>query len=76
MDTDTKIKDLTQTTQKLEKAFMTNYTQLEAMKKDFKTKVALRVKRLNLINKLKNSNIAKKIIARLSKRNQNLDLNR
>ncbi len=65
---DTKIKDLTQTTQKLEKAFMTNYTQLEAMKKNFKQQIALRVKRLNLINKLKNSNIAKKIRLRLSKR--------
>ena len=65
---DTKIKDLTQTTQKLESAFMTNYKQLEAMKKDFKTKVANQIKRLNLINRLRRSNIANKIRLRLSKR--------
>ena len=65
---DTKIKDLTQTTQKLEKAFMTNYKQLEAMKKDFKTKVANQVRRLNLIHRLRNSNIANKIRLRLSKK--------
>ena len=65
---DTKIKDLTQTTQKLEKAFMTNYKQLEAIKKDFKTKVANQVRRLNLIHRLRNSNIANKIRLRLSKR--------
>ena len=65
---DTKIKDLTQTTQKLESAFMTNYKQLEAMKKDFKTKVANQIKRLNLINRLRRSNIANKIKLRLSKR--------
>ena len=65
---DTKIKDLTQTTQKLESAFMTNYKQLEAMKKDFKTKVANQIKRLNLINRLRRSNIAQRIRNRLSKK--------
>ena len=65
---DTKIKDLTQTTQKLESAFMVNYKQLEAMKKDFKTKVANQIKRLNLINRLRRSNIANKIRLRLSKK--------
>ena len=65
---DTKIKDLTQTTKQLESAFMVNYTQLEAMKKDFKTKVANQVRRLNLIHRLRNSNIANKIRLRLSKR--------
>ena len=53
---------------KLEKAFMVNYTQLEAIKKDFKTKVANQVRRLNLINRLRNSNIANKIRLRLSKK--------
>ena len=53
---------------KLEKAFMVNYTQLEAIKKDFKTKVANQIKRLNLINRLRRSNIANKIRLRLSKR--------
>ena len=47
---------------------MVNYTQLEAMKKDFKTKVANQVRRLNLIHRLRNSNIANKIRLRLSKR--------
>ena len=65
---DTKIKDLTQTTKQLESAFMVNYKQLEAMKKDFKTKVANQIKRLNLINRLRRSNIANKIRLRLSKR--------
>ena len=65
---DTKIKDLTQTTQKLEKAFMTNYKQLEAIQKDFKRKVANQVRRLNLIHRLRNSNIANKIRLRLSKK--------
>ena len=65
---DTKIKDLTQTTKQLESAFMVNYKQLEAMKKDFKTKVANQVRRLNLIHRLRNSNIANKIRLRLSKR--------
>ena len=65
---DTKIKDLTQTTKQLESAFMVNYKQLEAMKKDFKTKVANQVRRLNLINRLRNSNIANKIRLRLSKK--------
>ncbi|MGJ0313988.1 hypothetical protein [Aliarcobacter cryaerophilus] len=65
---DTKIKDLTQTTNQLESAFMVNYKQLEAMKKDFKTKVANQVRRLNLIHRLRNSNIANKIRLRLSKR--------
>ena len=65
---DTKIKDLTQTTQKLESAFMVNYKQLEAIKKDFKTKVANQVRRLNLIHRLRNSNIANKIRLRLSKK--------
>ena len=64
---DTKIKDLTQTTQKLEKAFMTNYKQLEAIQKDFKRKVANQVRRLNLINRLRRSNIAQRIRNRLSK---------
>ena len=53
---------------KLEKAFMVNYTQLEAIKKDFKTKVANQVRRLNLIHRLRNSNIANKIRLRLSKK--------
>ena len=54
-----------------------NYTlEINRLQNHFKQQIALRVKRLNLINRLKNSNIAKKIIARLSKRNQNLDLNR
>ena len=65
---DTKIKDLTQTTKQLESAFMVNYKQLEAMKKDFKTKVANQIKRLNLINRLRRSNIANKIRLRLSKK--------
>ena len=65
---DTKIKDLTQTTQKLESAFMVNYKQLEAIKKDFKTKVANQIKRLNLINRLRRSNIAQRIRNRLSKK--------
>ena len=65
---DTKIKDLTQTTKQLESAFMVNYKQLEAMKKDFKTKVANQVRRLNLIHRLRNSNIANKIRLRLSKK--------
>ena len=47
---------------------MVNYTQLEAMKKDFKTKVANQVRRLNLIHRLRNSNIANKIRLRLSKK--------
>ncbi len=51
-----------------------NYTlEINRLQNHFKQQIALRVKRLNLINRLKNSNIAKKIIARLSKRNQNLD---
>lgn len=54
-----------------------NHTlEIKRLQNHFKHQIALRVKRLNLINRLKNSNIAKKIIARLSKRNQNLDLNR
>ena len=53
---------------KLESAFMTNYKQLEAMQKNFKQQIALRVRRLNLINRLKNSNIANKIRLRLSKK--------
>ncbi|MCT7467140.1 hypothetical protein [Aliarcobacter cryaerophilus] len=53
---------------KLEKAFMVNYKQLEAIKKDFKTKVANQIKRLNLINRLRRSNIANKIRLRLSKK--------
>ena len=54
-----------------------NYTlEINKLRNDLKQQIAIRVKRLNLINRLKNSNIAKKIIARLSKRNQNLDLNR
>ena len=54
-----------------------NYTlEINRLQNHFKQQIALRVKRLNLINRLKNSNIAKKIITRLSKRNQNLDLNR
>ena len=65
---DTKIKDLTQTTKQLESAFMVNYKQLEAMKKDFKTKVANQIKRLNLINRLRRSNIAQRIRNRLSKK--------
>ena len=65
---DTKIKDLTQTTKQLESAFMVNYKQLEAIKKDFKTKVANQIKRLNLINRLRRSNIANKIRLRLSKK--------
>ena len=65
---DTKIKDLTQTTKQLESAFMVNYKQLEAIKKDFKTKVANQVRRLNLIHRLRNSNIANKIRLRLSKK--------
>ena len=47
--------------------------EINRLQNHFKQQIALRVKRLNLINRLKNSNIAKKIIARLSKRNQNLD---
>ncbi|MFY9106498.1 hypothetical protein [Aliarcobacter cryaerophilus] len=51
-----------------------NYTlEINRLQNHFKQQITLRVKRLNLINRLKNSNIAKKIIARLSKRNQNLD---
>ena len=51
-----------------------NHTlEINKLQNHFKQQIALRVKRLNLINRLKNSNIAKKIIARLSKRNQNLD---
>ncbi|MCT7484175.1 plasmid recombination protein [Aliarcobacter cryaerophilus] len=50
--------------------------EINRLRNDLKRQIALRVKRINLINRLKNSNIAKKIIARLSKRNQNLDLNR
>ena len=51
-----------------------NYTlEINRLQNHFKQQIAIRVKRLNLINRLKNSNIAKKIIARLSKRNQNLD---
>lgn len=50
--------------------------EINRLQNHFKRQIALRVKRLNLINRLKNSNIAKKIITRLSKRNQNLDLNR
>ncbi len=65
---DTKIKDLTQTTKQLESAFIVNYKQLEAMKKDFKTKVANQIKRLNLINRLRRSNIAQRIRNRLSKK--------
>ena len=65
---DTKIKDLTQSTKQLESAFMVNYKQLEAMKKDFKTKVANQIKRLNLINRLRHSNIAQRIRNRLSKK--------
>lgn len=65
---DTKIKDLTQTTKQLESAFMVNYKQLEAIKKDFKTKVANQIKRLNLINRLRRSNIAQRIRNRLSKK--------
>lgn len=65
---DTKIKDLTQTTKQLESAFMVNYKQLEAIKKDFKTKVANQVRRLNLIHRLRNSNIAQRIRNRLSKK--------
>ena len=53
---------------KLEKAFMVNYTQLEAIKKDFKTKVSNQIKRLNLINRLRRSNIAQRIRNRLSKK--------
>ena len=54
-----------------------NHTlEINKLRNDFKRQIALRVKRINLINRLKNSNIAKKIIARLYKRNQNLDLNR
>ena len=53
---------------KLESAFMVNYKQLEAIKKDFKTKVANQVRRLNLIHRLRNSNIANKIRLRLSKK--------
>ena len=54
-----------------------NYTlEINKLRNDLKQQIAIRVKRLNLINRLKNSNIAKKIITRLSKRNQNLDLNR
>lgn len=54
-----------------------NYTlEINKLRNDLKQQIAIRVKRLNLINRLKNSNIAKKIIVRLSKRNQNLDLNR
>ncbi|MGJ0318847.1 hypothetical protein NG767_08895 [Aliarcobacter cryaerophilus] len=67
---DTKIKDLTQTTKQLESAFMVNYKQLEAMKKDFKTKVANQVRRLKLINRLKNSSIAKRIVGRLKQRDR------
>jgi hypothetical protein len=50
--------------------------EINRLQNHFKQQIALRVKRINLINRLKNSNIAKKIIARLYKRNQNLDLNR
>src|SRR5574344_421022 len=40
-----------------------NYTlEIKRLQNHFKRKIALRVKRLNLINRLKNSNIAKKII--------------
>lgn len=53
---------------RLESAFMVNYKQLEAMKKDFKTKVANQVRRLNLINRLKNSSIAKRVVSRLRQR--------
>ena len=65
---DTKIKDLTQTTQNLEKAFMVNFNKLEAMQKNFKQQIALRVRRLNLINRLRRSNIAQRIRNRLSKK--------
>ena len=54
-----------------------NYTlEINRLQNHFKQQIALRVKRLNLINRLKNSNIAKKIIARLSKKKEILDLNR
>ena len=50
--------------------------EINKLRNDLKRQIALRVKRLNLINRLKNSNIAKKIIARLSKKKEILDLNR
>ena len=38
------------------------------MKKDFKRKVENQVRRLNLINRLKNSSIAKRVVSRLRQR--------
>ncbi len=63
-------------TNKLSKLEENHKLEINRLQNHFKQQIALMVKRLNLINRLKNSNIAKKIIARLSKRNQNLDLNR
>lgn len=62
------IENTTKDIKKLESAFMVNYKQLETIKKDFKTKVSSQVKRLNLINRLRRSNIANKIRLRFLNR--------
>ena len=54
-----------------------NHTlEINKLQNHFKQQIALRVKRLNLINRLKNSNIAKKIIERLSQKKINRDFTR
>jgi hypothetical protein len=50
--------------------------EINKLQNDFKRQVAIRVKRLNLINRLRRSNIANKIRLRLSKRKENYDLSR
>jgi hypothetical protein len=50
--------------------------EIKRLQNDFKQKIERRIKRLNLIKRLKRSNIANKIRLRLSKRNKNYDLSR
>lgn len=47
--------------------------EINNLRNHFKRQIALRFKRLNLINRLKNSNIAKKIITRLSNKKEILN---
>ncbi len=68
-------KDLSRTNE-MTKLEENHKLEINRLRNDFKRQVAIRVKRLNLINRLKRSNIANKIKLRLSKRlNSNTSLN-
>jgi len=68
-------KDLSRTNE-MAKLEENHKLEIKRLQNDFKQKLERMFKRLNLINRLKRSNIANKVRLRLSKRKENYDLSR